>query len=142
MFQKGQVILALLEECMCSCCGRHKDDRYPSAVTATVNGMGQQESQKMCVGWSIIVLTLFGLVLPCASCVLLLFLSLAQVAKLGFVSWSQAFQWQGFLAVPCPLQCVIIPSGIVRELIYSSFFSCVECLVVGAFCVFYEKFLV
>lgn len=54
--------------------------------------MGQRWSQKIRVGCSIIVLRLFGIVLPCGSCVLLLFLSLAQVAKLGFVSWSQAFQ--------------------------------------------------
>lgn len=81
----------------------HKGDRYPLAVTATVTGMGQQWSQKIRVGCSIIVLRLFGMVLPCGSCVLLLFLSLAQVAKLRFVSWSQAFQCQGLLDLLCLL---------------------------------------
>lgn len=107
----------------------HKDDRFPLAVTAAVIGMGQQQSQKIRVGCSISALTLFGMVMPCGSCVLLLFLSLAQVAKLGFVSWSQAFQWQGLLDLPCLPQYVVVPSGIMKEFIYSSlvfffFFLC------------------
>lgn len=99
----------------------HKDDRFPLAVTATVIG---QQSQKIHVGCIIIVLTLFGMVLFCGSCVLLL--SLAPVAKLGFVSWSQAFQWQGLLDLSCPPQYVVVPSEIVKEFIYSSLFSCAE----------------
>lgn len=105
----------------------HKDDRFPLDITATVIGMGQQQSQKIGVGCAIIVLTPFGMVLPCGSCVPLLFLSLARVAKLGFVSWSQAFQWPGLLDLPCPPWYVVVPSEILKEFIYSSFW--------GVFCV-------
>lgn len=89
---EAQLIFALLEECIYSCCGRQKDDRHPLAVTATIIGMGHWWTWKIRVGCSVVVLTLFGMVLPCGACVLVLLLSLAQVAKLGFVSWSQALQ--------------------------------------------------
>lgn len=140
-----QLIFALLEKCIYSCCGRQKDDRSPLAVTATVIGMGRWWSQKTRVGCSVVVLTLFGTVLPRGSCVLLLLLSLAEVAKLGFVSWSQAFQWRGVLGFPPLSRYVIVPSWIVREFIYSclGFLHGVSCcrslLCLLLFC---EKFLV
>lgn len=88
-----QLIFVLLEKFVYSCCGRQKDDVQSLAVTDTVTGMGQWWSQKTRLGCSIGVLTVFGIVLPCSSCILLRLLSLAQVAKLGCVSWSQVFQW-------------------------------------------------
>lgn len=89
---EAQLIFALLGKCIYSCCGRQEDDRHPLPVTDTLSGMGQWWSQKICVGCSLVVLTLFGMALPHGGCILLPLLSLAQVAKLGFVSWSQAFQ--------------------------------------------------
>ena len=138
-----QLIFTLLEECIYSCCGRQKDDRRPLAVTATVIGTGQWWSQKIRVECSIVVLTLFGMVLPRGTCVLLL-VSLVQVAKLGFVSWSQAFQWRGVLGFPHLSWYVIVPSWIVREFIYSSFgfsrgVSCCRSLL--CLLLFYEKFI-
>lgn len=84
------------------------------------------------------------MVLPHDSCVLLLLLSLDQVAKLRFVSWSQVFQWRGALGFPYLSQRFFVPSWIVREFVYSSLgFLCGVSCCKSLLCllIFYESFL-